>query len=116
MPGTFVNSARSSTPWCEGPSSPVMPARSRQNTTGWPCSAHVVHDLVERPVQERRVDGDDGAQPAHGHAGRRGDRVLLGDADVEEAIGEALLEGQQAGRARHGRGDGDQLRVCSRPL
>ena len=39
MPGTLVSSIMSSTPWCEGPSSPVMPARSRQNTTGCPCSA-----------------------------------------------------------------------------
>ena len=36
MPGTLVSSTMSSTPWCDGPSSPVMPARSRQNTTGWP--------------------------------------------------------------------------------
>ena len=43
---------------------------------------------------------DDRAQPAHRHAGGAGDGVLLGDADVEEAVGEAVLERQQAGRAR----------------
>ena len=37
MPGTFVSSAMSSTPWCDGPSSPVMPARSRQKMTGCAC-------------------------------------------------------------------------------
>ena len=37
MPGTFVSSTMSSTPWCDAPSSPVMPARSMANTTGWPC-------------------------------------------------------------------------------
>ena len=52
--------------------------------------ADVEVDLVEGPGEERGVDGDDGAQAAHGHAGRRGDRVLLGDADVEAAVGEAL--------------------------
>jgi hypothetical protein len=36
MPGTLVSSAMSSTPWWLAPSSPVMPARSMQNTTGWP--------------------------------------------------------------------------------
>ena len=38
-----------------------------------------------------------------------GDGVLLGDADVEAAVGEALGEGQQAGGVGHGRGDGDEL-------
>ena len=37
MPGTLVSSTMSSTPWWLGPSSPVMPARSRQKTTGCPC-------------------------------------------------------------------------------
>ncbi len=27
----------SSTPWCDGPSSPVIPARSRAKITGSPC-------------------------------------------------------------------------------
>ena len=52
----------------------------------------VVDDLVPRPVQERRVDRDDRPQAAHRHAGGAGDGVLLGDADVEEAVGEARLE------------------------
>jgi hypothetical protein len=34
IPGTLVSSARSYTPWWLGPSSPVIPARSTQNTTG----------------------------------------------------------------------------------
>ena len=66
-------------------------------------------------VEERRVDGDDRPQPAHGHAGGGGDGVLLGDADVEEAVGEALLEGQQAGRVGHGGGDGHELGPVPRP-
>ncbi len=36
IPGTFVSRTMSSIPWCDGPSSPVMPARSRQKMTGWP--------------------------------------------------------------------------------
>ena len=33
-PGTLVRSARSNSPWWLAPSSPVIPARSMQNTTG----------------------------------------------------------------------------------
>ena len=47
--------------------------------------ADVVGDLVDGPGEERGVDGDDRAQPAHGHAGGGGDGVLLGDADVDAA-------------------------------
>ena len=76
---------------------------------GQVVEADVEVDLVEGPGEERGVDGDDRAQAAHGHAGGGGDRVLLGDADVDEAVGEALLEREQAGGAGHGGGDGDQL-------
>ena len=38
MPGIESASARSRTPWWLGPSSPVIPARSRTKTTGQPCS------------------------------------------------------------------------------
>ena len=71
----------------------------------------VVDDLVPGPVEERRVDRHHRAQARHRHARRGGDGVLLGDADVEEAIGEVLLERQQPGRAGHRRRDGDDPRV-----
>ena len=38
--------------------------------------------------------------------------MLLGDADVEEAPREALLEGVEARTARHGGGDGNDIRVA----
>ena len=65
----------------------------------------VVDDLVPGPVEERRVDRDDRPQPAHRHAGGGGDGVLLGDADVEEAVGEVLLERDQPRRPGHRSGD-----------
>ena len=37
--------------------------------------------------------------------------MLFGDADVEEAVGEALLEREQTCGPRHGRGEGDHLGV-----
>ncbi len=54
--------------------------------------ADVEVGLVEGPREERGVDRDDRLQSAHGHAGRGGHGVLLGDADVEEAVGELRLE------------------------
>ena len=41
-----------------------------------------------------------------------GDGVLLGDADVEEPVRPAGLEGQQAGRPGHGGGDGHHRGVA----
>ena len=46
----------------------------------------VHHDLVERPVQERRVDRHHRVHATHRQTRRRCHRVLLGDADVEEAV------------------------------
>ena len=37
--GTIPVSARSQIPWCEGPSSPVIPARSKTRVTPALCSA-----------------------------------------------------------------------------
>jgi hypothetical protein len=38
--------------------------------------------------------------------------VLLRDAHVDEAVGEAFLERQQTGGAGHGGGDGDEFGAC----
>ncbi len=95
MSGTFDSSTMSSTPWCDAPSSPVIPARSSTNTTGWCVQADVEVDLVDRPGEERGVDRDHGPEPAHGHAGGGGDGVLLGDADVEQRSGNASPKGSR---------------------
>jgi hypothetical protein len=73
--------------------------------------SHVEVRLVERSREERRVDRDHRFQAAHRHTGRRGHRVLLGDADVEESLGELLLEIEQSRRSGHRRGDGDDAVV-----
>ena len=59
--------------------------------------------LVERPVEERRVDGDDRVQPAERQPGRRRRGVLLGDADVEHPVRVRRGERLQAGRDRASR-------------
>ena len=74
----------------------------------------VVDDLVPGPIQEGGVHRHDGSEASHRHAGGRGDRVLLGDADVEATRGEALGEREQAGGTGHAGGERDDLgsRIC----
>ncbi len=68
---------------------------------------HVMHDLVVAALQEGRIDGAEGLVPFRREAGGEGHRMLLGDADIEGAPGESLLEQVEAGARRHGGGDGD---------
>src|SRR3712207_6953884 len=53
-----------------------------------PVQRDVHEQLVEGPVEEGRVDRDHRVQPAHRQARGRGQRVLLGDADVVRARSE----------------------------
>ena len=92
-------------PWWLVPSSPTSPARSTAITHRLVVLADVVDDLVEGPLEERRVQRDDRPLAAHRQAGRHRHRVLLGDPDVEEAIRELGLELVQAGAGRHAGGD-----------
>jgi hypothetical protein len=73
---------------------------------------HVVHHLVVAALQEGGIDRRERLHPVGGEAGGEGDRVLLGDADVEGAVREALAEHVDAGAGGHGGGDGDDLRVA----
>ena len=59
--------------------------------------ADVVDLLVEGPLEERGVERHDGPLTGQGHTRSHGDGVLLGDADVEEAVRELAL------RIRRGR-------------
>jgi hypothetical protein len=72
---------------------------------------HVMHDHVERTLHEGGVDRQEGLQPLRGHAAGERGRVLLGDADIEVALGDFLLENAEAGAAGHRSGDGDDLFV-----
>ena len=71
----------------------------------------VVDQLVVRALQERRVDGDDGAQALARHARGQRDGVLFGDGDVEVAIGKALGIFDQAGAFAHGGRDADDALI-----
>ena len=72
----------------------------------------VVHHLVVGALQEGGIDGAERLHAVGGHAGGEGHRVLLGDADVEAALGMRLGEQIEPGAARHGGGDRDDLGVA----
>ena len=74
----------------------------------------VVHHLVVAALQEGRIDRRERLEAFGGEAGREGDGVLLGDADIEGALGELLAEQVEPGARRHRRGDGDDLVVLLR--
>ena len=77
---------------------------------------HVVNDLIDRPLQERRVDADDRPQPVAGHPRGRSHRVLLGDAHIVGAIGKLFLEAElqtrQPGPLQHRGRDGDDAIIA----
>ena len=52
----------------------------------------VVDDVVVGALEEGAVDGADRTDALRGQPAREGDRVPLGDADVEEPLGTLLLE------------------------
>ena len=49
---------------------------------------HVVHDLIVAALQEGRIERAEGLVALAGEAGGEGDGMLLGDGDVEGALGE----------------------------
>ena len=70
-----------------------------------------MHDLVVGALQEGRVDRAERLHPLGRHAGGERHRMLLGDADIEEAIRIFLGELLQPGAGRHRRGDRHDPRV-----
>ena len=70
---------------------------------------HIHEQLVERPVQKRRVHRDNRVQAAERHTGGGSDSVLLRNTDIEETVRELLRKRLQAGRPRHRRGDGHDI-------
>ena len=77
---------------------------------------HVVHDLIVGALQEGRIDRDKRLVSLRRQPGGEGHAVLLGDADVESAVGKGLGENIDAGARRHRRGDGDDAVVLLRFL
>ena len=74
---------------------------------------HVQQHLIKGAVEERRVQRDYGFHSRDGEPGRRGDRVLFGDADVVHPVGEGLSERQEARRTQHGGRDRDDAWIAT---
>ncbi len=72
---------------------------------------HVVDHLIVATLQEGRIDGAEGFHAIGGKPCGEGHRMLLGDADVEGAVGEFLAEHVEPRARGHGGVDGDDLRV-----
>ena len=70
---------------------------------------HVHQQLVEGPVEERRVDGHHRVQAGHRQARGHSHRVLLGDAHVVNPVRVGGLERGEADRVQHGGGDGHHV-------
>ena len=79
-----------------------------------PLDRDVVHHLVVAALQEGRIDRAERLVAFGRKARGEGHRVLLGDADVEGALREHLLEQIDAGARGHGGGDADDLVVLLR--
>jgi hypothetical protein len=60
---------------------------------GRPCSADLLEGLVERPLQEGRVDREEGLEPGLGEPRHHVHRVALADAGVPRAVGELVDDG-----------------------
>src|SRR3990172_12507420 len=67
----------------------------------------IVDNLVEGSLQESRVDSDNRNIALRGKSGGKSDRVLLCDADIEDAPRELGLNDIQAISFRHGRRNHD---------
>jgi hypothetical protein len=69
-----------------------------------------VHGLVEGPLQERRVERDDGSHAAHREARRERDECCSAIPTSMKRFGKRLLEGREARPGRHpGRDRDDPL-------
>jgi hypothetical protein len=79
------------------PSAPTSPGAVHAEAHRKALQHHVVHHLVVGALEEGRVDRAEGLQALGRHAGGEGDRVLLGDADVEAALRESLGEQVEPG-------------------
>ena len=71
-----------------------------------------MHDLVEGALQEGRVDRGHRAHALEREAGREQHGLLLGDADVEIAVGHRLLQDREAGAGVHRGSDADDALVA----
>ena len=74
---------------------------------GKAMETYVVVGLIKGSRKEGRVHRHDGSQPTHRHTCGSGHLVLFGNTNIDESIGETILEGEQTGWPRHRCGERD---------
>ena len=75
-----------------------------------------MHDLIDGPLQEGRVDGDDGTHPARGEPRGKADHMSFGYADVNETRGKSIGKSRQSRAVLHTRSERDDSLVALRNL
>ena len=90
-----------------------QPASIQRKNHGQVLQGDIVQKLVKPALQERRINGDHRMHALAGEPCGKGNRVLLGDADVEITFRVTLGETDHAGTLAHGGCDGDQFRIGS---
>ena len=90
------------------------PGAIEHDGDGSPMKGDVHEQLVVGAVEEGCVQRDNGMIPRIGQACRRGERMLLRNADVDDTVGETVPHGAQSDGAEHRRRQGDNARVFLR--
>src|SRR5918994_3996403 len=95
---------------------PVVSSKSRtvDGERHWEAlQTDVMNNLIKGALEKRRIDADDRTHALGGETRGEGDRMLLGNADVEEAIWIDRLELGKRRSGRHRRRDGDDPWIVS---
>lgn len=74
---------------------------------------HVVDHVVVGALHERGVDAAEGNHASGGQTGREGDCMALGNAHVEAAVGQLLLENVHRTARQHGGGHAHDARILA---
>ncbi len=101
----------SKAPWCVGPSGPVRPARSRREGDRQVLQGHLLEDLIERALQEGRVDVHDGPHARLGQCRRRRRRRATRRCRCRRSGREVGAHLFQLVALAHGRRDDRDVRV-----
>ena len=78
--------------------------------------ADIMHNLVERPLEESGVDGHEGVKPRRCHPSRHADGVLLRYANIEDPVREVFPYFRKPRALQHSRGYADYRLVVSHQL
>jgi hypothetical protein len=87
------------------------PRAVNRKTHGKVLDRDIMNNLIIGALQEGRINRAKGAHPLCRQPRREGHGMLLGNADVERAVGVGFGKFVDAGAARHRRRDRDNARI-----